>query len=88
MGTLFHSAAEREALERQRRGEPAAQAATPQRDPVITGYVKRSDGRSTVFLDGKPYATREARAQELLEPNVVDRPSPPAASQRTRGQGS
>jgi hypothetical protein len=77
LGTLFHSAAEREVLDRQRRGEPAAKAATPRPDPVITGYVKRSDGKSTVFLDGKPYAAREARAQELLEPRIVDRRDPP-----------
>ena len=84
LGTLFHSAAEREALDRQRRGEPAAPAALPRADPVITGYVKRSDGRSTVFLDGKPYAARETKAQELLEPRIVDRRDPPPP-QRTPG---
>ena len=73
LGTLFHSAAERAALDRQRKGEPAAQAAVPQPDPVITGYVKRSDGKSTVFVDGKPYRPRDRRTQELLEPTIVDR---------------
>jgi hypothetical protein len=84
LGTLFHSAAERETLDRQRRGETVAQAAAPRPDPVITGYVKRSDGRSTVFLDGKPYAARDARAQGLLEPRIVDRRDPPVPAPAPR----
>lgn len=55
LGTLFHSPKEREALERLRRGEPADRASIMRSDPVVTGYVKRSDGKSTVFLDKQPF---------------------------------
>jgi hypothetical protein len=83
LGTLFYSPQEREAMERLRRGEPAGQAAAPRREPVITGYVKRSDGKSTVFIDKRPYPARGARTQELLKPRIIERfepmplPSPP-----------
>ena len=85
LGTLFHSPKEREALERLRRGESPGQAAFMNLpDPVITGYVKRSDGKSTVFLDKQPYPARDGRMQRLLEPRIIERfepiplPPPPA----------
>ena len=84
LGTLFHSPKEREALERLRRGETPGQAFVPGPDPVVTGYVKRSDGKSTVFLDKRPYPARDGRMQELLEPRIIERyepiplPPPPA----------
>ena len=59
--TLFHTADERRELDRLRRGEPPEQ--TPEqkrRPPVIGGFVKRSDGRATVWLDGKPVTGAEA----------------------------
>lgn len=88
LGTLFHTPKEREALERLRRGEPAerATAAIERPDPVVTGFVKRSDGRSTVFLDKQPYPARDPRIQRLLDPRIVERyeplppPEPPQAS--------
>lgn len=87
LGTLFHSPKERETLERLRRGESPEQAAVAIRpDPVVTGYVKRSDGKSTVFLDKRPYRARSGRMQGLLEPRIVERyepiplPPEPAAS--------
>ena len=52
--SLFHTALEREQLDRMRRGETVE--ATPEKSrvaPVVTGYVKRSDGRHTVWLDGR-----------------------------------
>jgi len=52
--TLFHSAAEREKLDRARRGEPAEEEAVAggkRGPPKITGFVRRSDGRDTVWLD-------------------------------------
>ena len=76
LGTLFHSPAERQALERLRRGESPEQAAINRADPVVTGYVKRSDGKSTVFLDNQPHSSRNERVQRLLEPTIVERYEP------------
>ena len=82
LGTLFHSPKERETLERLRRGETPGQVAAPLPDPVLTGFVKRSDGKSTVFIDKKPYPARDPRMQEVLDPRIVERfepiPLPPA----------
>ena len=78
--TLFHSAAEREQLDRLRRGEPPEQAASPaqpRKAPVVTGFVRRSDGRDTVWLDGHPVSGAEAkrmaesaRAQGAASPGI------------------
>lgn len=77
LGTLFHTPREREALDRMRRGDPVGQAGGYLRpDPVVTGYVKRSDGKSTVFLDKQPYPSRNERVQQLLEPHVIERFEP------------
>jgi hypothetical protein len=59
--TLFHTAEERRELDRLRRGEPPEQAPEQRRrPPVLGGFVKRSDGRATVWLDGKPVTGAEA----------------------------
>jgi hypothetical protein len=64
--TLFHSAAERAELDRIRRGDPPEEVASPKRGPaVVTGFVKRSDGRDTVWLDGR--AVTGAEAKRLAE---------------------
>jgi hypothetical protein len=64
--TLFHSAAEREELDRIRRGDPPQEVASSKRGPpVVTGFVKRSDGRDTVWLDGR--AVTGAEAKRLAE---------------------
>jgi hypothetical protein len=78
LGTLFHSRQEREVLDRIRRGEPVEQArsAAPLPEPVVTGFVKRSDGRSTVFIDKRPYPARDSRMQGVLEPKIVERYEP------------
>lgn len=84
LGTLFHSPAERERLDKLRRGEVKEGAAEPVADPVITGYVKRSDGKSTVFIDKQPVPVRNPRLERRLDPRVVERyeplppPEPPA----------
>ena len=81
LGTLFHTAKEREQLERLRKGEklPDGQPAIERPDPVITGYVKRSDGKSTVFIDKQPVPVRNPRLERRLEPTAVERyePLPP-----------
>jgi hypothetical protein len=79
LGTLFTTPEERARLDRIRRGDPPAGDATvteaPTRAPVVTGYVKRSDGRSTVWIDGSPVSVSRGGAA-LLEPRAVDRPVP------------
>ncbi len=84
LGTLFHSANEREALDRMRRGESVSQVAAPLPDPVVTGYVKRSDGKSTVFIDKRAYPARDPRMQGAIEPRIIQRyepyPLPPEAT--------
>ena len=76
LGTLFHSAAERERLDKVRRGEAKEGVAAPMPDPVITGYVKRSDGKSTVFIDKQPVPVRNPRLERRLDPRVVERYEP------------
>jgi hypothetical protein len=78
-GTLFTTPKERSDLERLRRGESIAPGASalPPHEAVITGYVKRSDGKSTVFIDQQPRPVRDAKLQERLVPRVVQRYIPP-----------
>lgn len=80
LGTLFHTPKEREALERLRGGQSAGAGggavAIPRPNPVITGYVKRSDGKSVVFIDKQPYSARAGRIQDRLEPRIVERYEP------------
>jgi hypothetical protein len=73
LGTLFNSAEERARLDKLRRGEPLASASTGTSAGAreLTGFVKRSDGRSTVFIDGVPMPVSNARAAALLEPEAV-----------------
>lgn len=72
LGTLFHTPAERERLDRLRRGEaPAAVAAGSPARREVTGYVKRSDGLSTVWIDGVAVQVPTSRAAPLLRPGAV-----------------
>jgi hypothetical protein len=73
LGTLFHTPEERARLDRLRRGEPEREnaPAAAGRAPSITGYVKRSDGRSTVWIDGAPVTLATPEANRLLEPGTV-----------------
>lgn len=84
LGKLFHSAQERELLDKQRRGEniatPDGQPAPVERKPVVTGYVKRSDGKSTVFLDRRPYRTADPVLQDRLNHRMIERYVEPAAA--------
>lgn len=88
--TLFHTANERDQLDRLRRGEPAvaapAAAAAARAAPAVSGFVKRSDGRSTVWLDGRPVTGPEAH--RLADPAKLREPprdaSPPIEITRSR----
>jgi hypothetical protein len=78
LGTLFTTPDERVRLDRLRRGEPENPAqvenARPS-NPTLTGFVKRSDGRNTVWIDGTPVPVSRAGTGELLEPRAVGSPA-------------
>jgi hypothetical protein len=84
--TLFHTAEERARLDRQRRGEPPEAAPAAKRGPaVVGGFVKRSDGRDTVWIDGRPVTMSGAKSAEYTDPAKVGRSgSPPIEIKRTR----
>ena len=67
LGTLFFSAEERDRLDRLRRGEPEVGRYARTGPPVITGYVKRSDGRNTVWIDGAPVPVSTPESARLLD---------------------
>jgi hypothetical protein len=72
LGTLLTTPQERERLERLRRGEPEPSLQAPARGPGrVTGFVKRSDGRNTVWVDGTPVPVSTPQAGRLLDPSVV-----------------
>lgn len=74
LGVLFHSAEERARLDRLRRGEATETVAGPvAAKPEVTGFVRRSDGRSTVWINGVA-VTVAGRADALLDPRVVRSP--------------
>lgn len=77
LGTLFHSPAERERLDRARRGLPVGVAnAAPQGPAAVTGYVERSDGRNTLWIDGTPVPVAGRRAPGLFDPRKVEGTAP------------
>lgn len=85
LGRLFLSPVERSAIDRIRRGEPAAAQAGP--GSSLTGYVKRSDGRNTVWLSGVPYDSGPRQAPTLQPSQVqggMDRGSISLSDQRAR----
>ena len=75
LGVLFHSPEERARRDRLRRGEPTETLAGPVTAKApVTGYVRRSDGRSTVWLNGVPIAVAGGRGEVLLDPRAVRAP--------------
>ncbi len=80
LGTLFNTPEERDRLDRMRRGEPEVPPqATHEhsRTPTLTGFVKRSDGRNTIWIDGVPVAVSRGGNDALLEPSAVGNPPGP-----------
>lgn len=65
LGRLFHTPAQRAALDRQR----ATGAAAPDDILAVQGSVARSGRRGTVWINGTPY--REAAAGSGLEVTIV-----------------
>jgi hypothetical protein len=73
LGTLFHTPEERARLDRLRRGDTTpshAGPAEPDRPRELTGFVKRSDGHGTAFIDGEPVPVAPGNSR-LLEPGAV-----------------
>ena len=76
LGTLFTTPQERARLDRLRRGEPLTPpteaGAVSRHKPSITGYVQRSDGRNTVWIDGRPVVLASpGDGRKPLEPSIV-----------------
>ena len=71
LGTLFTTPEERARLDRLRRGEPIQAGTRFAGQRAVTGYVKRSDGRSTVWIDGVPLQVATPKAGPLLDPSAV-----------------
>jgi hypothetical protein len=71
LGTLFYSPAEREQLDRLRRGEPVHATASAKGGHAVTGYVQRSDGRGVVWIDGRPVEVTGHDAKRLFDPRAV-----------------
>jgi hypothetical protein len=67
LGRLFTTRAERQSIDRIRRGESAMARSPDPQAPVVappqkvTGVVQRSDGQHTIWVDG---AARPARADQ------------------------
>ncbi|MEP7068882.1 MAG: hypothetical protein ABI789_06565 [Usitatibacter sp.] len=78
LGTLFTTPEERARLDRLRRGEPESASVEHGASAVnhaLTGFVKRSDGRHTVWIDGSPVPVSRPGAGDLLEPRAVGSPA-------------
>ena len=71
LGTLFFSPAERDQLDRMRRGEDVSPTAPLTREHAITGYVQRSDGRGTVWIDGRPVRVGDPKSARVFDPKSV-----------------
>jgi len=72
LGTLFTTPEERARLDRMRRGEPEVSSRPAHAGiPAVTGFVKRSDGRHTLWIDGAPVPVGSAEVTRLLEPQAV-----------------
>jgi hypothetical protein len=72
LGTLFTTPEERAHLDQLRRGDPVSAAPMGSaHEPRITGFVKRSDGRSTVWIDGLAVPIGSREANRILEAGAV-----------------
>lgn len=63
LGTLFFTPAERINLDKLRRGENIAPSESA--DPVINGYIRRSDGVNTVWINGAPFKADAKRLERI-----------------------
>jgi len=70
LGTLFFTPQERASLDRMRRGEPESPSLARMARHAVTGFVRRSDGRNTVWIDGAPIPLSGAAPEAILEPGA------------------
>ena len=77
LGRLFFTPKERAALDRGKAGQLAelveVMPAEPRPPVEMNGYVARSDGKTTVWLDGEPRYRRGTADQ--LNPSAVQTPT-------------
>ena len=66
------AAAKRAAATRQAKTATGSARGGPGR---VTGFVKRSDGRGTLWIDGVPREVTTARASSLMNPAALAAPS-------------
>ena len=78
LGRLFFTPKERAALDRGKAGQLAELVeltpAEPKRPVEMNGYVARSDGKATVWMDGEPRYRQEAATR--LDPAAVQTRTP------------
>jgi hypothetical protein len=77
LGRLFFTPAERAALDRAQAGVPVDEESIPavtKRPAQVNGYVSRSDGKATVWLDGDPRYRRESVGK--ISPSSVQTATP------------
>jgi hypothetical protein len=72
LGTLFFTPAERDMMNRARRGDPTV-GTTRRGDPIVNGFVKRSDGQGTIWIDGREIDVASQRITATLQPGIVGR---------------
>ena len=70
LGTLFFTPDERYQLDRIRRGDPVRSAAGSG-EPIVNGFVKRSDGQGTIWIDGREIDVKTQKATAKLQPGIV-----------------
>jgi len=63
LGRLFFTPQERENMDRQRRGEKATSNSA---SAALNGYIKRSDGRNTVWVDGSPMRATDKQVSQTV----------------------
>lgn len=73
LGTLFFSPGEREQLDRMRRGEAVEPAAgePAASEHAITGFVKGSNGRGTLWVDGRAVHVTDPGSARVFDPKAV-----------------
>jgi hypothetical protein len=78
VGTLFFARGEREQMDRARKGGVAAQSpedlSTARKSSAINGFVERSDGVTSVWVDEQVRHNIEPAIAEQLEPMSVGAP--------------
>ena len=70
LGTLFFTPDERSLMDRIRRGDPVGRTARGG-EPIINGFVKRSDGQGTIWIDGREIDVKTQKAAGKLQPGIV-----------------